>query len=191
MNFAADRPWQCGSGRLIPFATEEEMTPLLRRRAFVTAAAATLAAPALTPAQETENAQMSNGLQHINPDSMHKNPAFSQGIIIPAGARLLVIGGQNAANGKGEVVGKGDIAAQTTQAVDNLITVLETAGGRLEDLVRVGLILREDADLMAGFNAWMQRAGKLKNPPTVTTAIVSKLAVPDFLIEIEGLAVLP
>jgi len=167
------------------------MTPLLRRRAFVTAAAATLAAPALTPAQETENAQMSNGLQHINPDSMHKNPAFSQGIIIPAGARLLVIGGQNAVNGKGEVVGKGDIAAQTTQAVDNLITVLETAGGRLEDLVRVGLILREDADLMAGFNAWMQRAGKLKNPPTVTTAIVSKLAVPDFLIEIEGLAVLP
>jgi enamine deaminase RidA (YjgF/YER057c/UK114 family) len=134
---------------------------------------------------------MSNGLQHINPDSMHKNPAFSQGIIIPAGARLLVIGGQNAVNAKGEVVGKGDIAAQTTQAVDNLITVLETAGGRLEDLVRVGLILREDADLMAGFNAWMQRAGKLKKPPTVTTAIVSKLAVPDYLIEVEAMAVLP
>lgn len=129
-------------------------------------------------------------LVHINPDSMHKNPAFSQGIIIPAGARLLVIGGQNAVNAKGEVVGKGDIAAQTNQALDNLITVLEAAGGKLDDLVRVGLLLREDADLQAGFGAWMKRAGQLKNPPTVTAAFVAKLATPDYLIEIEGLAAL-
>jgi enamine deaminase RidA (YjgF/YER057c/UK114 family) len=149
------------------------------------------AAPAFPQARKTEEARMSAGLQHINPESMHRNPAFSQGIIIPAGARILIIGGQNAVNAKGEIVGKGDIAAQTTQALDNLVTVLETAGGKLEDLVRVGLILREDADLMAGFGAWMQRAGNLKHPPTVTSAIVSKLAAPDFLIEIEAMAVLP
>lgn len=129
---------------------------------------------------------------HINPDSMHRNPAFSQGIIIPANARILIIGGQNAVNAKGEIVGKGDIAAQTKQAVANLLTVLEAAGGALDGLVRVGLILREDADLMAGFGAWMEVAGsKLRNPPTVTTSIVSKLAAPDFLIEIEATAVLP
>lgn len=129
---------------------------------------------------------------HINPDSMHRNPAFSQGIIIPANARILIIGGQNAVNAKGEIVGKGDIAAQTQQAVANLLTVLEAAGGTLDGLVRVGLILREDADLMAGFGAWMEVAGsKLRNPPTVTTSIVSKLAAPDFLIEIEATAVLP
>lgn len=129
---------------------------------------------------------------HINPDSMHRNPAFSQGIIIPANSRVLIIGGQNAVNAKGEIVGKGDIAAQTQQAVANLLTVLEAAGGALDGLVRVGLILREDADLMAGFGAWMEVAGsKLRNPPTVTTSIVSKLAAPDFLIEIEATAVLP
>lgn len=129
---------------------------------------------------------------HINPDSMHRNPAFSQGIIIPANSRVLIIGGQNAVNAKGEIVGKGDIAAQTQQAVANLLTVLEAAGGTLDGLVRVGLILREDADLMAGFGAWMEVAGsKLRNPPTVTTSIVSKLAAPDFLIEIEATAVLP
>lgn len=129
---------------------------------------------------------------HINPDSMHRNPAFSQGIIIPANSRVLIIGGQNAVNAKGEIVGKGDIAAQTKQAVANLLTVLEAASGALDGLVRVGLILREDADLMAGFGAWMEVAGsKLRNPPTVTTSIVSKLAAPDFLIEIEATAVLP
>lgn len=132
-----------------------------------------------------------SALEHINPDSMHKNPAFSQGIIIPAGARILVIGGQNAVNAKGEVVGKGDIIAQTKQAVANLFTVLEAAGGKPENIVRIGLILREDADLRAGFGAWMEAAGtKLTKPPTVTSTIVSKLAVPDYLIEVEAMAVL-
>ena len=42
------------------------------------------------------------------------------------------------------------------------------------------------------FGAWMALAGgKIKKPPTVTSAIVAKLAHPDFLIEVEGLAVLP
>jgi enamine deaminase RidA (YjgF/YER057c/UK114 family) len=134
---------------------------------------------------------MSDSVTHINPESMHKNPAFSQGVVIPANARLLIIGGQNAVDGKGEIVGKGDIAAQTTKAVENLVTVLETAGGTLDDIVRVGLLIREDADLAAGFGAWMASAGgRLAKPPTVTSAIVSKLAHPDFLIEIEATAVL-
>ncbi|HQZ12839.1 MAG TPA: RidA family protein [Devosia sp.] len=128
---------------------------------------------------------------HLNPANMHNNPAFSQGIIIPAGARLLIIGGQNAVDEKGELVGKGDIAAQTTQAVDNLIKVLSAAGAGLENLVRVGLLIRDDADLRAGFGAWMARAGNLPNPPTVTAAFVSRLAAPDYMIEIEATAALP
>ena len=131
------------------------------------------------------------GLVHVNPETMHRNPAFPQGIIIPPGMRTLIIGGQNAVNEKGEVVGQGDIAAQTTQAVDNMIKVLEAAGGTLDNLVRVGLLLRDDADLRAGFGAWMAKAGQLKNPPTVTAAFVTRLAAPDYLIEIEATAVLP
>jgi enamine deaminase RidA (YjgF/YER057c/UK114 family) len=130
-------------------------------------------------------------LVYVNPETMHRNPAFSQGIIIPPGMRTLIIGGQNAVNEKGEIVGAGDIALQTTQAVDNLIKVLEAAGGTLDNLVRVGLLLRDDADLRAGFGAWMAKAGQLQNPPTVTAAFVTRLAVPDYLIEIEATAVLP
>ena len=134
---------------------------------------------------------MSLDLVHLNPDTMHRNPAFSQGVIIPPGLRTLIIGGQNAVDAKGEIVGKGDIAAQTAQALDNLVKVLEAAGGSLDNLVRVGLLLRHDADLQAGFGAWMARAGSLRNPPTVTAAFVNRLAVPDYLIEIEATAVLP
>lgn len=130
-------------------------------------------------------------IKHLNPDSMHKNPAFSQGIIIPANARILVIGGQNAVNKQGEVVGKGDMAAQTTQALDNLIAVLDEAGGSLDDLIRVGIYFKAGEDLNAGFGAWMKRAGNIKNPPIVTGFQVVGLARPDYLIEIEATAILP
>ena len=130
-------------------------------------------------------------IEHINPDGMHKNQAYSQAIIVPANARILVIGGQNAVNEKGEVVGKGDIAAQTTKALDNLITVLEATGASLDDLIRIGIYFRADADINAGFGAWMARAGAIKNPPVVTGIKVAGLAHPDYLIEIEATAILP
>lgn len=130
-------------------------------------------------------------IEHINPPGMHRNPAFSQGIIVPAGARTLVIGGQNAVNEKGELVGKGDMAAQTTKAIDNLIMVLEAAGASLDNLIRLGIYFRADADIGAGFGAWMARAGAIKNPPAVTGIKVAGLAHPDFLIEIEATAILP
>ena len=76
--------------------------PAIARRTFVAGAAALAALPALaqTPTQETE---MPLQLVHLNPENMHQNPAFSQGIIIPPGLRTLLIGGQNAVNEKGEV----------------------------------------------------------------------------------------
>ena len=167
------------------------METSIPRRTFIAAAAAMVAAPAAAQSTSTEKTEMSSELVYVNPETMHKNPAFSQGIIIPAGMRMLIIGGQNAVDQRGEVVGKGDIAAQTTQALDNLIKVLEAAGGTLDNLVRVGLLLRDDADLNAGFGAWMAKAGQLKNPPTVTAAFVARLASPDYLIEIEATAALP
>ena len=48
-------------------------------------------------------------IQHINPDGMLKSPAFSQGVIVPAGARTLLIGGQNG-------VGKTYLACAIAQA---------------------------------------------------------------------------
>ena len=50
-------------------------------------------------------------VQHLNPEAMHRNPAFSQAILLPAGARTLLIGGQNAVDANGQIVGKGDLGA--------------------------------------------------------------------------------
>ncbi len=130
-------------------------------------------------------------VEHINPDGMYKSPVFSQGIILPAGARILLIGGQNGVDASGQIVDKADIGKQTTQALANMQKVLAAAGAGIEDLVKVTIILRNDADLQAGFAAWMAVWGQRTNPPTVTSLRVPALANPDFLIEIEAQAVLP
>src|SRR5215510_3313273 len=126
-----------------------------------------------------------NTIEHINPKGMHKSPVFSQGIVIPAGMRTLIIGGQNGVDETGHAVSN-ELAGQTAKAIDNLIKVLETAGGKLEDLVRVGLYIQGDRDITPGFNEWMKRAGQIKTPPTVSAVRVLGLANPDFLIEIEA-----
>lgn len=59
-------------------------------------------------------------VEHLNPNGMYKSPVFSQGIILPAGARILLIGGQNSVDARGEVIGRGDIATQTAQTLVNL-----------------------------------------------------------------------
>ena len=128
-------------------------------------------------------------IEHINPEGMLKSPAFSQGIIVPAGARMLIIGGQDGVDATGKVVSK-DLGEQTAKAVDNLIRVLEAAGGKLENLVRVGIYLKGDVDIRPGFEAWMKRWGQRPNPPTVVGMRVAGLAVPDALVEIEATAVL-
>lgn len=128
---------------------------------------------------------------HLNPDGMYRSPVFSQGIILPANARILLIGGQNGVNAQGEVVARGDVVRQTEQALVNLQKVLEAAGAGIEDLVKVTIIMQQDIDLNAAFGAWMAVWGQRTNPPTVSAFRVPSLSNPDFLIEIEAQAVLP
>src|SRR5881396_183052 len=105
-------------------------------------------------------------IEHLNPEGMLRSPAFSQGIIIPANARLLMIGGQNGVDASGQLVAK-DLAGQTAKAVDNLIKVLHASGGGVEDLVCLRIFVKGDVDIRPGFAAWMERWGQRQNPPTI------------------------
>ena len=52
----------------------------------------------------------------LNPEKMHRNPAYSQGVVVEGHARTIYVGGQNAVSPEGQVVGVGNLAAQTEQA---------------------------------------------------------------------------
>ena len=124
----------------------------------------------------------------IQPKSLSDpRPRYSQGILADGG-KLLFVAGQTASNKDGNVVGKGDIEAQTRQVFDNLRAVLKAAGGTLDNLVMTTTYItgREHRE---GYNRVRQQYYK-NHAPTSTLVIISGLAHPDYLIEINGIAVL-
>jgi enamine deaminase RidA (YjgF/YER057c/UK114 family) len=124
----------------------------------------------------------------IQPKSLSDpRPRYSQGILAEGG-KLLFIAGQTASDKDGNVVGKGDIEAQTHQVFKNLSAVLEEAGGSFDNLVMTTTYIT-DRKNREGYNRVRMQYYKT-NSPTSTLVIITGLAHPDYLIEINGVAVL-
>src|SRR3954464_6886341 len=90
-------------------------------------------------------------IKHLNPAEIHSNPAYSHGVSVPATARYIHVGGQNGIDAAGRIVGKGDIAAQTSQALANLSAVLAAGGAKPDDLISLSVYIVPDADLRVAF----------------------------------------
>ncbi|HUG75870.1 MAG TPA: RidA family protein [Burkholderiales bacterium] len=100
---------------------------------------------------------------------------------------LLFIAGQVSFDKQGKVVGKGDIKRQTTQALENLKTVLAAHGATLDDLVKMTVYVT-NIDLLDEI-AEVRNKYFPKNGPTSAIVEVSRLALPDLMIEFETIAV--
>jgi len=103
---------------------------------------------------------------------------------------LLFVSGQVAFDEAGAIVGVGDMQAQTRQALRNLGAVLEAAGATFADVVKLTYFVR-DIDAIAAIRAARNEFIDTANPPASTLVEVSRLFVPDLLIEIEAVAVAP
>jgi enamine deaminase RidA (YjgF/YER057c/UK114 family) len=128
-------------------------------------------------------------ITHLNPEGMHSNPAFAQAVIVEGAARTIYVGGQNAVSPDGQIVGVGDLAAQTEQVFTNLETVLAAAGATLHDIVKWTIFIVQGQDLIPGFAVFQRRWGDNPRPPAISSVFVAGLAHPDFLVEIEAIAV--
>jgi enamine deaminase RidA (YjgF/YER057c/UK114 family) len=82
-------------------------------------------------------------VEYLNPDRMLKNPAFTQVVSVTGSVRTIYIGTQTGVDGSRNVVGPGDVAAQTVQALENLRMCLEAAGAGPEHLVRWTIYLTQ------------------------------------------------
>jgi enamine deaminase RidA (YjgF/YER057c/UK114 family) len=130
-------------------------------------------------------------VEHINPDRLRKNPAFTQVISVSGPVKTIYVCGQDAFNAQGTIVGKGDLKAQTAQVLAHLREALATAGAGPEHIITWNMYLVQGQLLQKGFEAFQQFWGLRPNPPTITMAYVSGLANPDFLIEMDAVAVVP
>ena len=130
-------------------------------------------------------------VEYINPDRLHKNPAFTQVISVSGPVKTIYVGGQDAVDAQGIIVGKEDLKAQTAQVLANLREALAAAGAGPEHIIKWNMYLVQGQSLQEGFQAFQQFWGLRPNPPTITMAYVSGLANPDFLIEMDAVAVVP
>jgi len=117
------------------------------------------------------------------------NGHFSHATSIEAKGKLVFISGMTARHPDGSITGIGDIEAQTRQVCENLKAAVEEAGGTLDDICRVDVYVRN----MEHF----ERIHKIRREyftgvaPASTMVEVTKFTSPDYLIEINAIAVLP
>ena len=130
-------------------------------------------------------------VEFLNPDGLPRNPAFSNVAVVSGSVRTIYIGGQDAVDADGNIVGIGDIAAQTGQVLRNLRTALAAAGAEPEHVVKWSVLLVEGQDFASGYAVFQQVWGDRPNPPVITAALVKGLAHPDFLVEMDAIAVVP
>ena len=111
---------------------------------------------------------------------------FSQAIAVEARGKLVFVSGMTARKPDGKIAGIGDVEEQTRQVCENIKAALEAAGGTMEDVCRVDVYLRNIGD--------RERVNKVRKqyfrgaPPASTLVEVTKLASPEFLVEISAIA---
>lgn len=114
---------------------------------------------------------------------------FHHGVIEPEG-KVLHMTGQVAWDKDANIIGKGDCEAQARECFENVEGILNTIGGRLDDIVSLTVFYLDPADMSA---IQKVRAEKLKpeHGPVSILIQAAGLIVPDLLVEIAPIAVVP
>jgi reactive intermediate/imine deaminase len=123
----------------------------------------------------------------LSPPGLPMPNGYSHVVVAPAG-RIVHISGQVPLDADGELVGAGDVAAQTSQVFENLTTALEAAGASWADVVKLGIFLR-DVGAIAAVRTVRDEYVDLERPPASTLVEVSSLFRDDVLVEVDAIAV--
>lgn len=121
----------------------------------------------------------------INPTTVHPTTGYSHAVRM---GDLVFVSGQVATTQAGELVGKGDIRAQTEQVFANLRAVLEAAGSGLDRVGKLTVLAMRLEDRPVIGEIRNRLFAPFGYVPASTFAVVASLANPDWLVEIEAVA---
>jgi len=128
-------------------------------------------------------------LEHPHPEGLLHNPAFSQ-VVAASGRRTIYTAGQVSIDGRGALVGAADLAAQTAQAMRNVGLALSAAGASYADIVKITTYVvnykPEHRSIIGNARAPFFANG---TPPASTLVGVAALAIAEWIVEIEAIAV--
>jgi len=127
----------------------------------------------------------------INPPILARPRGFSHGILVPEG-QLLFLAGQTGSDAEGNILAPGDLVAQYEQVLRNLKTVVEAAGGKMQDIVKFNIFVRDRDDYLAhlGPLGQVHRSFFGNYYPAAALFEISRFFQDEALIEIEGIAML-
>jgi enamine deaminase RidA (YjgF/YER057c/UK114 family) len=115
---------------------------------------------------------------------------YAHAVAVSGPRRTLYLGGQDALDASGQLVGAGDLKAQTTQILANLEKILQAEGGGPEHVVKLNIHLVQGQNPGLGFQAFQERWGG-RVVPAITVVFVAALGRPEWLAEIDGVAEIP
>ena len=127
----------------------------------------------------------------VNPPTLAPPRGFNHGILT-SGGRLLFLAGQDASDAAGRIVAPGDLTAQFEQVLGNLRTVVESAGGAMQDIVKLNVFVADRDE----YRARLKPLGRIFRDyfgdyyPAMALFEVSKFYQEDALVEMEGFAVI-
>lgn len=132
-------------------------------------------------------------IERVNPDGLFKLDAFTQIVTAQSAGKVAYIAGQGAFDADFQLVGPGDLHAQTVQAFRNLRTSVESVGGQVDQIVSTTMyiveITPEKVDVFG--RAMAEALDGRPFPPNASSMIgVQGLAVEGMLVEISAVAVL-
>jgi enamine deaminase RidA (YjgF/YER057c/UK114 family) len=137
--------------------------------------------------REERNMSHERRFELLAPRTLSKAVGYSQ-IGIVEGGRVVFIAGQVALDPSGDVVGVDDFPAQVEQVFRNLDAAVAAAGGSFRDVVKLNTYVLDAAHL-GDFRSARDRFIDLERPPVSTAVVVSRLFRPEFLVEVEAVAV--
>ncbi|HEY6332128.1 MAG TPA: RidA family protein [Blastocatellia bacterium] len=129
----------------------------------------------------------------FNPSTMAKPVAGFSNVAEVRGGKLVYTAGQVALDPSGKLVGDGDFRAQIEQVFQNLKLAVEATGGTFFDVIKLNYYIVEAGHLseLASLREVRDRFVNTGNPPASTLLFVSRLARPEWLVEVEAIAVVP
>jgi reactive intermediate/imine deaminase len=126
-------------------------------------------------------------IRHLSPAGLSRPTGYSHVVSVPV-EELVFVSGQVPLDGDGELVGAGDVGAQTRQVFRNLATALEAAGVGFRNVVKLTYFLR-DVSGLAIVRSVRDEFLDADRLPASTLVEVSSLFRDDVLIEIDAVAV--
>ncbi|WP_431928194.1 RidA family protein, partial [Amycolatopsis tucumanensis] len=125
----------------------------------------------------------------VDPWTWSAELGYHQGELVAGHTRTLFCAGQTAMSGDGEPQHAGDMAKQLALSLDNLEAVLAEAGMSLANLVRLNVYTTDVDQLFPHYGVLAARLGAAGVAPPTTMLGVTRLAIPELMVELEGTAV--